>query len=187
MELFGVGPLELLFILIIALIVLGPRDMVKAGNTLGRLLRKTILSPTWLKIQREVRSLPYQMMREAGLEEADLRVDMGLKETLKDMDLRDAFNKDVNSITNSPEQNQAPLPAFPEQNTIGQHEDIPGDVPGEWLGLASADLALTQGRIASESLNPLSEWTSAPEIGALAEDPAPVIPDDEPDEAKDAT
>jgi sec-independent protein translocase protein TatB len=187
MELFGIGPLELLFILIIALIVLGPRDMVKAGNTLGRLLRKTILSPTWLKIQREVRSLPYQMMREAGLEEADLRVDMGLKETLKDMDLRDAFNKDVHSTTSPPEQNQAPLPAFPEQNTIGQHEDITGDVPGEWLGLASADLSLTQGRVPSENLNPLSEWTSAPEVGALPEEHAPVIPDDEPDEAKDAT
>ena len=187
MELFGVGPLELLFILIIALIVLGPRDMVKAGNTLGRLLRKTILSPTWLKIQREVRSLPYQMMREAGLEEADLRVDMGLKETLKDMDLRDAFNKGVNSIASPPGQNQAPLPAFPEQNTIGQHDNIPGDVPGEWLGLPPADLALTDGHGPSESLNPLSEWTSAPEIGALPEDPAPVIPDEEPDEAKDAT
>jgi sec-independent protein translocase protein TatB len=187
MELFGIGPLELLFILIIALIVLGPRDMVKAGNTLGRLMRKTILSPTWLKIQREVRSLPYQMMREAGLEEADLRVDMGLKETLKDMDLRDAFNKDLNSSTSPPEQNQAPLPAFSEQNTIGQHENIPGDVPGEWLGLPSPGLAPTDGHGPSDGFNPLSEWTSAPEIEALPDDPPPGLPDDEPDEAKDAT
>jgi hypothetical protein len=187
MELFGIGPLELLFILIIALIVLGPRDMVKAGNALGRFMRKTILSPTWLKIQREVRSLPYQMMREAGLEEADLRVDMDLKETFKDMDLRDAFKKDVHSITSAPEQNPTPLPAFHEQNTIGQRGDIPVDVPGEWLGLPSPDLALTDGHGPSDSLNPLSEWTSAPEIEALPEETAPVVPDGEPDEAKDAT
>ena len=44
MELFGIGPLELLFILIIALIVLGPKDMVKAGRTLGRFMRQLMMS-----------------------------------------------------------------------------------------------------------------------------------------------
>jgi Sec-independent protein translocase protein TatA len=36
MDFLGVGPLELLFILLIALIVLGPNDMVKTGRTLGK-------------------------------------------------------------------------------------------------------------------------------------------------------
>ncbi len=78
MELLGIGPMELFFIVILALILLGPKDMVKAGRTIGRLLRKTILSPTWLNIQAKMRNLPYQMMREAGLEEEDLRVAMDL-------------------------------------------------------------------------------------------------------------
>jgi sec-independent protein translocase protein TatB len=72
MEILGIGPLELLFILLIALIILGPGDMVKAGRTLGRYLRKIITSPEWRTIQkasRELRYLPNRLMREASLDE----------------------------------------------------------------------------------------------------------------------
>src|SRR4030042_2774458 len=72
MEILGIGPLELLFILLIALIILGPGDMVKAGLTLGRFLRKIITSPEWQTVQkasRELRYLPNRLMREANLED----------------------------------------------------------------------------------------------------------------------
>jgi sec-independent protein translocase protein TatB len=72
MEFLGIGPLELFFILIIALIVLGPKDMVKAGRTLGRFLRRLVTSPTWQTVQRtshDLRYLPNKLMREAGVEE----------------------------------------------------------------------------------------------------------------------
>jgi Sec-independent protein translocase protein TatA len=72
MDILGVGPLELFFIIIIALIVLGPRDMIKAGHSLGRMLRKIITSPTWRTVQqtsRDFRNLPNRLIREAGLEE----------------------------------------------------------------------------------------------------------------------
>jgi len=72
MEILGIGPLELLFILLIALIVLGPGDMVKAGRTLGRFLRKIITSSEWRTVQkasRELRYLPNRLMREASLED----------------------------------------------------------------------------------------------------------------------
>jgi Sec-independent protein translocase protein TatA len=72
MEILGIGPLELFFILLIALIILGPGDMVKAGKTLGRFLRKIITSPEWRTIQkasRELRYLPNRLMREANLED----------------------------------------------------------------------------------------------------------------------
>lgn len=72
MELFGIGPLELFFILVIALIILGPNDMVKAGRTLGRFLRKVITSPEWRTVQkasRELKYLPNRLMREASLED----------------------------------------------------------------------------------------------------------------------
>jgi len=72
MELFGIGPLELLFILLIALIILGPGDMVKAGLTLGRFLRKIITSPEWRTVQKashELRNLPNRLMREASLDD----------------------------------------------------------------------------------------------------------------------
>lgn len=72
MEILGIGPLELLFILLIALIILGPGDMVKAGRTLGRLLRKIVTSSEYRMIQkasRELRYLPNRLMREASIED----------------------------------------------------------------------------------------------------------------------
>ena len=86
MEVLGVGPLELFFILIIALIFLGPRDMVKAGRTLGKYLRKIVMSPTWRMVQQtsqDLRTLPNRLIREAGMEE-----------DLKDLD---RLSKDVNN------------------------------------------------------------------------------------------
>jgi sec-independent protein translocase protein TatB len=72
MEILGIGPLELLFILIIALIILGPKDMVKAGRTMGRFMRRIITSPEWRTVQkasRELRYLPNRLMREAEIED----------------------------------------------------------------------------------------------------------------------
>lgn len=81
MDFLGVGPLELVFIILIALIVLGPKDMVKAGQTLGRFMRRVITSPTWRAVQttsRSLRKLPTQLMRDAGIEEiqAELKNEM---------------------------------------------------------------------------------------------------------------
>jgi Sec-independent protein translocase protein TatA len=72
MEILGIGPLEFLFILLIALIVLGPGDMVKAGRMLGRFLRKVVTSPEWRTVQkasRELKYLPNRLIREASLED----------------------------------------------------------------------------------------------------------------------
>lgn len=72
MEILGIGPLELAFIIIIALIVLGPNDMVKAGRSLGRFMRRLVMSDTWkvlTGVSREIRNLPTRLIREAGLED----------------------------------------------------------------------------------------------------------------------
>ncbi|HET9590415.1 MAG TPA: twin-arginine translocase TatA/TatE family subunit [Anaerolineales bacterium] len=71
MEIFGIGWQELIFILIIALIVLGPKDMQKAGRTLGRWLNQLVQSDSWKVFQRtssELRNLPRNLMREANME-----------------------------------------------------------------------------------------------------------------------
>jgi Sec-independent protein translocase protein TatA len=73
MNIFGIGPLELTLIVIIALIVLGPNDLAKTGRTLGRWMRKIVTSQEWRTVQhasRELRTLPNKLMREAGIEEA---------------------------------------------------------------------------------------------------------------------
>jgi sec-independent protein translocase protein TatB len=80
MEFLGIGPSELVFILIIALIVLGPRDMQKAGRTLGKWMRKIVTSDGWKLFQqtsREIQTLPNRLMREAALDE--------LREVQKDL------------------------------------------------------------------------------------------------------
>jgi sec-independent protein translocase protein TatB len=72
MEILGVGVPEMLFIVLIALILLGPKEMIAASRTLGKVLRKFLTSPTWLAMRKtgeELQQLPTKLVREAGLEE----------------------------------------------------------------------------------------------------------------------
>jgi sec-independent protein translocase protein TatB len=97
MEFLGIGPSELLFIIIIALIVLGPKDMQKAGRTIGKWLRKVITSDGWKLFQqtsREIQTLPNRLMREAALDE--------LKEVQKDL-------KQPLDVNNRPSQPVSPV------------------------------------------------------------------------------
>jgi len=71
MEILGIGMSELVFIVIIALIALGPKDMQKAGKTIGKFLRDIITSDGWKVFQqtsRELRTLPNRLMRDANEE-----------------------------------------------------------------------------------------------------------------------
>ncbi|MDP3184731.1 MAG: twin-arginine translocase TatA/TatE family subunit [Anaerolineales bacterium] len=72
MEFLGIGPLELLFIVFIALIILGPKDMEKTAKTIGKGLNQLVRSDTWKTVteaSRKLRTLPNELMREANLEE----------------------------------------------------------------------------------------------------------------------
>ena len=73
MEFLNVGPLELFFILLLALIVFGPQDMVKYARRAGRWVNQVMHSPMWksfMNTTQEIRSLPTKIMREANLEES---------------------------------------------------------------------------------------------------------------------
>ena len=76
MQVFGIGALELVFILIIALLVLGPRGMISTAKQAGEIIRKLVRSPLWHDVvdtSREIRELPGKLAREAGVEkELDL-------------------------------------------------------------------------------------------------------------------
>jgi len=78
MQLFGIGPLEFFLILVIAVIVLGPKRMVTAAREAGKLIRKVTHSPLWREIvetSNEIREMPGKIVREAGIEQEleDLR------------------------------------------------------------------------------------------------------------------
>jgi len=71
MDIFGIGPLELLFILLITFIVLGPTDLVKTGRTIGQFIQKVNRSPTWQLLKstsRSLRNLPNALAEESGIE-----------------------------------------------------------------------------------------------------------------------
>jgi Sec-independent protein translocase protein TatA len=74
MDILGIGPLEIAFILILVIIIFGPNDLVKTSKTIGRSLNKLVRSDTWKTINQttqELKNLPNRLMREAGLDELD--------------------------------------------------------------------------------------------------------------------
>lgn len=73
MEIFNIGFGEVLFILLIALVLLGPQEMTKAARGLGKFLRQLLRSPVWNDVvttSRQLRDLPNRIIREANLEES---------------------------------------------------------------------------------------------------------------------
>ncbi len=79
MDILGIGPTELIFVFIIALILLGPKDMQKAGRTIGKWMNKVVTSEWWRtarETSRELSQLPTRLMREPNLAEAELRQTM---------------------------------------------------------------------------------------------------------------
>jgi sec-independent protein translocase protein TatB len=122
MEFLGIGPSELLFIVILALIILGPRDMQKAGRTIGRWLRRIVTSDGWRVFQqtsREIQTLPNRLMREAALEDQLKDVQNTIRKPLEDLkqDLRQPI--DVNAPPPEPPSSEPPPPG----------EDVPPPLP----------------------------------------------------------
>lgn len=74
MDFLGIGMPELIFIMLIALIIIGPKDMEKTGRAIGRFLNNLIHSDGWQAFRqtsREVRNLPNRLMREANIEDIE--------------------------------------------------------------------------------------------------------------------
>jgi Sec-independent protein translocase protein TatA len=95
MELFGIGIFEILLIVLIALIFLGPQDTVRAGRNLGRAVRRFFSSEEWrtlLQTSREIRTIPDKLLEETGLDpedilpsEAEIREEAGLDDLAQNM------------------------------------------------------------------------------------------------------
>jgi len=71
MNIFGIGTPEIVIILVIIFLVLGPEDLEKTGKTVGKWINKLTRSEGWSavrSISREVRGLPSRLAREAELD-----------------------------------------------------------------------------------------------------------------------
>jgi Sec-independent protein translocase protein TatA len=134
MEILGVGVPELAFIVLIALILLGPKDMVAAGRTMGRFLRKLITSPTWQAMRRtgeEIQQLPTKLMREAGLEDLEKEVQT-LTNQIKPPDIKKSFDEaltfDVGPVLPNDPARPAEKSSPPSPGASNQ-PDLPSPVP----------------------------------------------------------
>ena len=120
MEILGVGMQELIFIVIIALIVLGPKDMQKAGKTIGRWLNQLVRSDTWKLFQQtssELRNLPRNLIKEANMEMQE--TERELRRTMDQIDPRPARSVASSAPPASSHIRRVPSPDGPE-NTIQQ-------------------------------------------------------------------
>jgi sec-independent protein translocase protein TatB len=73
-ELLGVGPLEVLLVLLLAIVLFGPKDIARSARSAGRFLNRLYHSEGWrtlLRTSETLRTLPNRLAREAELEELD--------------------------------------------------------------------------------------------------------------------
>ena len=72
MQIFNVGALELVFILLLAFIVLGPQRAVKAAGEVGRWIKDFTSSQFWkdlLATSREIQDLPRKIMDDVEIQQ----------------------------------------------------------------------------------------------------------------------
>jgi Sec-independent protein translocase protein TatA len=106
MQLFGIGIVEIILVLLIALIFLGPQDTVRAGRNLGRAVRRFFSSEEWrtlLEASREIRTIPEKLLEDTGLDhpedllpsEAEFRKEAGLDDLAKNVA---EWNADISEL-----------------------------------------------------------------------------------------
>ena len=104
MEVFGIGPLELLLIFFLALILLGPKDMVNSAKKLANWIRGFRESDLW-KSTKEISEMPKKIMKETGLED-----ELAQMRNLGNQTMNDVIHEVAHSPTEStPEIAQPPV------------------------------------------------------------------------------
>ena len=125
MELFGIGIFEVLLIMLIALIFLGPQDTIKAGRNLGRAVRRFFSSEEWralLEASREIRTIPEKLLEDTGLDspedllpsEEEFRKEAGLDDLAQNVA---EWNADISEMKKEAGEEQ-PGQILPPDNVI---------------------------------------------------------------------
>lgn len=110
MDFFGIGWLELISILIIVLLVAGPKDIEKGARGLGRLLNRLNRSPGFQAIRRastELRNLPQRLAREANLEELQALTQEVKQVKEEVLQVKQEIKENTNNIAGPPKAFQA--------------------------------------------------------------------------------
>lgn len=119
MEIFNIGPLELLLILVLAVLMFGPEDIVNFAHKAGRLIYNLRKSEFWQEVvgtTKQIQEFPQQILKEVELEE-----------TMKEIN---ALNQTMLSPDPPNQAASAPLPdCAPAHATEEQPGNTPKDVP----------------------------------------------------------
>jgi Sec-independent protein translocase protein TatA len=150
MDFFGIGWLELFFILIIVLLVAGPKDIERGAKGLGRTINKLNRSPSFQAIRRastELRNLPQRLAKEANLEELKelsqevKQVTQEVQQVQQDVQqVRQELKENTSNITGAhktfqawvqelPAENGTPPPALPPPPASGAGSAAPAAEP----------------------------------------------------------
>ena len=138
----GIG--EILFIIVIALIIFGPGNMVKTAREAGAFLRKIAKSPYWQEIwatKRELSELPKMIAKEAQLDETIHELEKETKDMKSNLSSSvSEFMKEVNQ------------PIAPKKLTESQEEPVikPPDANKEETG-SSKQIAKASGEEPGET------------------------------------
>jgi Sec-independent protein translocase protein TatA len=127
MEFLGIGPLELILIVILALIVFSPKDIASGGKAAGHWINRLYRSDTYRsmkQVSQELQDLPNRLAREANLDE--------LKDLEKEVkSAGDSLRLDASS--------NPPVPPIENQNEESASIAKPDSKPPEPPGPGDAD------------------------------------------------
>jgi len=115
MEIFNIGPLELLVILVLAVLMFGPEDIVNFAHKAGRWIYNLRKSELWQEIvgtTKEIQELPQKIMKDAELEETMKEIN-ALNQTMLNPDLP----------------NQAASASLPDRTPTHASEEQSGNAP----------------------------------------------------------
>ena len=127
MKVFNIGIGEILFIIVLAVIIFGPENLVKSAREMGVFLRKVTKSPYWQEVwatRRDLEEIPRMLAKEANL-----------KETLRELDLdtkgvSSQVSGAVTDLINEVDEKKAPPkvkpPAVPDESS---NPPPPGEPP----------------------------------------------------------
>jgi len=115
MQIFGgIGFSEVIFILILMVIILGPQKMVEGARDLGKTIRKVTRSQFWkdaVKTSREIRDIPRKIINEANIEDEVKEINRALNP-----DLRNPISGHIHPPVLKPQEEQTDKTKEPPQS-----------------------------------------------------------------------
>jgi Sec-independent protein translocase protein TatA len=121
MEILNIGPLELLLILVLAVLMFGPQDIVNFAHKAGRWIYNLRKSELWQEIvgtTKQIQEIPQQIMKEAELEETMKEINALNRSMLNSDPLQKAHDS---AISDPPPAQADPEQAEDEKKALQQH------------------------------------------------------------------